>query len=227
MFSNPCFHVLKSHPASCSHVSSSHFLMFSNPTQCHVLASLFSSHALESLFSNPSSHVHYLFSHTFMFSIPTQCHVLESLFSSHVLESLFSCCQIRLMFSCSRNSLRVIISNPAQSESRLSPAATVSNGVWSASTPFLHWASVLQPATLSHVVALKSWTISAPIMGWLRSVGLINYRSLLQNIVSFKGLFCKRPSLLQSVSTACYRDVRTVNTSDSLLFVVNATRTAT
>jgi len=169
----------------------------------------------------------YLFSHTFMFSIPTQCHVLESLFSSHVLESLFSCCQIRLMFSCSRNSLRVIISNPAQSESRLSPAATVSNGVWSASTPFLHWASVLQPATLSHVVALKSWTISAPIMGWLRSVGLINYRSLLQNIVSFKGLFCKRPSLLQSVSTACYRDVRTVNTSDSLLFVVNATRTAT
>ena len=28
-------------------------------------------------------------------------------------------------------------------------------------------------------------------MGWLRSVGSINYRSLLQNIVSFIGLFCK------------------------------------
>jgi len=127
--------------------------MFSNPTPPHDL--IFSS------------------SHILMFSNPTQCHVLESLFSSHVLESLFSCSQIRLLFSCSRNSLRVIFSNPAQSEPRLSPAATVSNSVWSASTPFLHWASVMQLATLSHVVALKSWTVSAPIMGWLRSVGSI------------------------------------------------------
>jgi len=30
------------------------------------------------------------------------------------------------------------------------------------------------------------------LMGWLRSVGSINYTSLLQNIVSFIGLFCKR-----------------------------------
>ena len=29
-------------------------------------------------------------------------------------------------------------------------------------------------------------------MGWLRLVGSINYRSLLQNIVSFIGLFCRR-----------------------------------
>jgi len=29
-------------------------------------------------------------------------------------------------------------------------------------------------------------------MGWLQSVGSINYRSVLQNIVSFIGLFCKR-----------------------------------
>jgi len=29
-------------------------------------------------------------------------------------------------------------------------------------------------------------------MGWLRLVGSRNYRSLLQNIVSFVGLFCKR-----------------------------------
>jgi len=28
-------------------------------------------------------------------------------------------------------------------------------------------------------------------MGWLRLVGSINYRSLLQNVVSFIGLFCK------------------------------------
>jgi len=30
------------------------------------------------------------------------------------------------------------------------------------------------------------------VMGWLRLVGFLKYRSLLQNIVSFIGLFCKR-----------------------------------
>ena len=34
--------------------------------------------------------------------------------------------------------------------------------------------------------------VSHEAMGWLRSVGSINYKSLLQNIVSFIGLFCKR-----------------------------------
>jgi len=29
-------------------------------------------------------------------------------------------------------------------------------------------------------------------VGWLRSVGSIKFKSLLQNIVSFIGLFCKR-----------------------------------
>jgi len=35
-------------------------------------------------------------------------------------------------------------------------------------------------------------TLILSLMGWLRSVGSIIYKSLLQNIVSFIGLFCKR-----------------------------------
>jgi len=37
----------------------------------------------------------------------------------------------------------------------------------------------------------ESGSLKAP-MGWLRSVGSLKYKSLLQNIVSFIGLFCKR-----------------------------------
>jgi len=44
----------------------------------------------------------------------------------------------------------------------------------------------------STTVAGKYTALSAFYMGWLRSVGPYNYRSLLQNIVCFIGLFCKR-----------------------------------
>jgi len=59
---------------------------------------------------------------------------------------------------------RFMFSNPTPSEQRLSPAATMSDDIMlSALTPSLLCASILQPATPLQVVALESWTISAPI----------------------------------------------------------------
>jgi len=59
---------------------------------------------------------------------------------------------------------RLMFSNPTLSEPRLSPAATMSNDIMlSALTLPLPCASILQPATPLQVVALESWTISAPI----------------------------------------------------------------
>ena len=46
---------------------------------------------------------------------------------------------------------------------RLSSTAIVSDDMLSAAIPPLHCACILQPATPFHVVALKSWTISALI----------------------------------------------------------------
>ena len=40
--------------------------------------------------------------------------------------------------------------------------------------------------------AKETYTRTVSYVGWLRSVGSINSRSLLQNIVSFMELFCKR-----------------------------------
>jgi len=61
------------------------------------------------------------------------------------------------------NQERIMFSNPTPSESRLSPAATMSDDMLSALTPPLHCASILQPATPPQVVAFGVWTISAPI----------------------------------------------------------------
>ena len=58
---------------------------------------------------------------------------------------------------------RIMFSNPAPSEPRLSPAATMSDDMLSAFTPPLHCASILQPATPPQVIAFESWTISALI----------------------------------------------------------------
>jgi len=58
---------------------------------------------------------------------------------------------------------RIKFSNPTPSKPRLSPAATTSDDTLSALTPPLHCASIVQPATPPQVVALASWTISAPI----------------------------------------------------------------
>jgi len=41
----------------------------------------------------------------------------------------------------------------------------------------------------THLCGCRYWVLYR-LMGWLRSVGSINYRSLLQNTVSFIGLFC-------------------------------------
>jgi len=49
---------------------------------------------------------------------------------------------------------RIMFSNPAPSEPRLSPAATMSDDTLSALTPPLHCASILQPTTPPQVVAL-------------------------------------------------------------------------
>jgi len=58
---------------------------------------------------------------------------------------------------------RIMFSNPTPSKPLLSSAAKTSDDKLSALTPPLHCASILQPATPPQVVALKSWTISAPI----------------------------------------------------------------
>jgi len=57
----------------------------------------------------------------------------------------------------------------------------------------LTWRFHMCDMTHSHVwldsFLCVTWLIH---MGWLRLVGSLNYRSLLQNIFSFIGLFCKR-----------------------------------
>ena len=56
---------------------------------------------------------------------------------------------------------RLMFLNATPSEPHLSPAAMMSDDMLSALTLPLHCASILQPATPPHVVALESWTISA------------------------------------------------------------------
>jgi len=58
---------------------------------------------------------------------------------------------------------RIMFSNPTQSKSRLSPAATISDDTLSALTSPLHCISILQPAILPQVIAFESWTISDQI----------------------------------------------------------------
>jgi len=58
---------------------------------------------------------------------------------------------------------RLIFSNPTPSEPHLSPAATMSDDMLSAPTLPLHCECILQPTTPPQVVAIDSWTISAPV----------------------------------------------------------------
>jgi len=51
---------------------------------------------------------------------------------------------------------RFMFSNPTPSESRLSLAATMSGATPSSLTPFLHCASILQPAAPPQVVTFES-----------------------------------------------------------------------
>jgi len=57
----------------------------------------------------------------------------------------------------------IIFLDVTPSEPCLSPAVTMNDDIPSALTPTLHCASILQPATPPQVVAVQSWTISAPI----------------------------------------------------------------
>ena len=54
--------------------------------------------------------------------------------------------------------------------------------------------SALQSVSKSQQKSQSLYRHRPPIecMGWLRLVGSLNYRSLLENIVSFIGLFCNR-----------------------------------
>ena len=58
---------------------------------------------------------------------------------------------------------RIMFSNPTPSKPHLSHAATMRDDTPSALTPPLHYASILQPEAPPQVVAIESWTISAPI----------------------------------------------------------------
>jgi len=57
----------------------------------------------------------------------------------------------------------LMFSNCTPSEPHLSPAATMNDDILSALSPPLHCASISQPVTSPQVVAVESWTISAPI----------------------------------------------------------------